>query len=41
MWILMFAVVLGIALGFGLGAVLVESYEEAPRPYGRKPVRNL
>ena len=29
MWILMFAVVLGIALGFGLGAVIVESYEEA------------
>jgi hypothetical protein len=39
MWISMFAVVLGIALGFGVGAVLVESRQEA-RPYGRKPVRN-
>lgn len=29
MWISMFAVVLGIALGFGLRAVIVESYEEA------------
>jgi hypothetical protein len=40
MWISMFAVVLGIALGFGLGAVIVESHQEA-RPFGRKPVRNL
>lgn len=28
MWISMFAVVLGIALGFGLGAVIVESHEK-------------
>lgn len=35
MWIQLFTVVLTIALGFGLGALALESYEEA------KPVRNL
>ena len=35
MWIQLFTVVLAIALGFGLGALALESYEEA------KPVRNL
>ncbi len=40
MWILLFAVVLAIALGFGLGAVVLESYEEG-RIYGRRPVRSL
>ncbi|MEP7031042.1 MAG: hypothetical protein ABI830_08935 [Pseudolabrys sp.] len=35
MWIQLFTVVLTIALGFGLGAIALESYEEA------KPVRHL
>ena len=35
MWISLFTVVLAIALGFGLGAVALESQEEA------KPARNL
>jgi hypothetical protein len=35
MWISLFSVVTAIALGFGLGAVVLESYEKA------KPVRNL
>jgi hypothetical protein len=35
MWISLFTVVLAIALGFGLGAVVLESHEEA------KPARNL
>ena len=29
MWIQLFTVVLTIALGFGLGAIALESYEEA------------
>jgi hypothetical protein len=29
MWISLFSVVLGIALGFGLGAIIVESSEKA------------
>ena len=28
MWISLFTIVLAIALGFGLGAVVLESYEE-------------
>lgn len=40
MWIQLFTVVLTIALGFGLGALALESYEEAKS--GRNlPVRNL
>ena len=35
MWISLFTVVTAIAIGFGLGAVVLESYEEP------KPVRNL
>ena len=35
MWISLFTVVIAIALGFGLGAIALESREEA------KPVRNL
>jgi len=34
MWIPLFSVVLALALGFGLGAVMLESYERT------KPVRN-
>ena len=41
MWISLFAIVLAISLGFGLGAVLLESYGDDTRPYGRRPVRNL
>lgn len=35
MWVSLFTVVLAIALGFALGAVALESQEEA------KPVRNF
>lgn len=35
MWISLFTVVIAIALGFALGAIALESHEEA------KPVRNL
>lgn len=35
MWISLFTVVLAIALGLGLGAVALESYQEA------KPARSL
>ena len=31
MWITLFAIVIGIALGFALGAVALESYEERAR----------
>lgn len=40
MWISLFTIVLTVALGFGLGAVMLESYGEGPhRP--RKAVRSL
>jgi hypothetical protein len=35
MWMQLFTVVLAVALGFGLGAVALESHEEA------KPVRHF
>lgn len=35
MWISLFTVVIAVALGFGLGSVILESYEEA------KPARNF
>ena len=35
MWMQLFTVVLAIAIGFGLGALVLESYEEA------KPARSL
>jgi hypothetical protein len=41
MWISLFTIVLAIALGLGVGAVLLESYGEDGRLYGRRPVRNL
>jgi hypothetical protein len=41
MWILLFAIVLTIALGFGLGAVVLESYGERVGLYGRRPGRYL
>jgi hypothetical protein len=40
MWISLFTIVLAIALGLGLGAVMLESYGEEPR-HGRRPVRSL
>jgi len=41
MWISLFTVVLAIALGFGLGAVLLEETEgKSTRHYVRKPVRH-
>ena len=41
MWISLFTIVLAIALGFGLGAVALESYGEAVRRYGHRPGRHL
>ena len=39
MWVPLFTIVLTIALGFGLGAVMLESYgDESHR--GRRPVRS-
>jgi hypothetical protein len=40
MWIPLFSVVLAIALGFGLGAMMLASYGEETRRYARKPVRH-
>jgi hypothetical protein len=39
MWVSLFAIVLTIALGLGLGAVMLESYEEESHR-GRRPVRS-
>lgn len=36
MWISLFTVVLAIALGLGLGAVLMDSGEKDARPYARR-----
>ncbi len=41
MWTSLFTVVLVIALGLGLGAVILESYGEKVGFYGRRPGRNL
>ncbi len=41
MWISLFTVVLAIALGFGLGAVMLESSGAGARRYGRRRVRQL
>ena len=40
MWISLFSIVLAIALGLGIGAVMLESYEEESR-HGRRPVRSF
>jgi hypothetical protein len=40
MWLSLFSVVIAIALGFGLGAVMLESSAAGVRRYGRKPVRH-
>ena len=40
MWISLFSVVLAIALGFGLGAVMLESQGAGAHHYGRRPVRH-
>ncbi len=41
MWISLFTVVLAIALGLGLGAMMLESQGEGARRYGRRRVRHL
>lgn len=41
MWISMFSVVLAVALGFGLGAVLLESYGKQASLYRKRPVRHF
>lgn len=40
MWISLFSIVLAIALGFGVGAVMLESYGDEPHR-GRRPVRSI
>lgn len=39
MWITLFSIVIGIALGLSLGAVVLESYEEGSRVQRRRPAR--
>ena len=39
MWITLFSIAIGIALGLCLGAVVLESYGENTRSYGRRPAR--
>jgi hypothetical protein len=41
MWITLFSVVIGIALGLAMGAIVMESAEKAPRQYGRRSARNF
>ncbi|HEY6024505.1 MAG TPA: hypothetical protein VIV34_10050 [Pseudolabrys sp.] len=41
MWITLFTIVIGIALGLAMGAIVMESDEKASRPYGRRSARNL
>ena len=41
MWISMFSVVLAIALGFGLGAVMLETYGKKASLYRKRPVRHF
>jgi hypothetical protein len=40
MWLSLFSVVLALALGFGLGAVMLESNTTGARQYGRRRVRH-
>jgi hypothetical protein len=41
MWILLFAIVLAVSLGFGLGAIVLESLEEKGSQFWRRPGRQL
>ena len=41
MWITLFSIVIGIALGLAMGAVVMDFGAKAPRPYGRRSARNL
>ena len=41
MWISLFTIVLTLAFGFAVGAVILESYGEKVRRYGRRPGHNL
>ncbi len=41
MWIMLFTVVIGIALGLAMGAVVLQSDEKGPRHYGRRSARQL
>ncbi len=40
MWLSLFGIVLAIALGLGLGAVMIESSNAGIRRYGRRSVRH-
>ena len=39
MWITLFSIVIGIALGLAMGAVVMEADEKALRQYGRRASR--
>jgi len=41
MWITLFSIVIGIALGLAMGAVVMDSAEKAPRQDGRRSARSL
>jgi hypothetical protein len=41
MWITLFSIVIGIALGLAMGAAVMESDEKAPRQYGRRSARGF
>jgi hypothetical protein len=40
MWIELFSIVFAVAVGFGLGAVMLETNAAAARRYGRKAIRH-
>jgi hypothetical protein len=41
MWITLFSIVIGIALGLAMGAVVMESDAKAPRQDGRRSARGF
>ena len=41
MWITLFSIVIGIALGLAMGAVVMDSAERTPRQDTRRSARNL
>ncbi len=41
MWITLFSIVIGIALGLAMGAIVMESNEKPPRQYVRRSARGF
>lgn len=41
MWITLFTIVIGIALGLAMGAFVLDTDEKGPRQYGRRSARQL